>query len=83
MLFTFKIGRPLMSLGASVVWHHSLLLINGFDKTEAAVFSCRLCFLRAFHFISLLLSGIGTGKTNALRNSPLFLDCCYFNLYYI
>ena len=33
--------------GASVVWHHSLLLMNGFNKTEAAVFSCRLCF---FHF---------------------------------
>ena len=24
----------------------------GFNKTEAAVFSCRLCFLRAFPFIS-------------------------------
>ena len=29
-----------------VVWHHSLLLINSFNKTDAAVFSCRLCFLR-------------------------------------
>jgi len=37
-----------------VVWHHSLLLMNGFNKTEAAVFSYRLCFLRAFPFISLL-----------------------------
>ena len=37
-----------------VVWHHSLLLMNSFNKTEAAVFSCRLCFLRAFPFISLL-----------------------------
>jgi len=42
------------ALGASVVWHHSLLLMNSFNKTEAAVFSCRLCFLRAFHFISLV-----------------------------
>jgi len=42
------------ALGASVVWHHSLPLINSFDKIEAAVFSCRLCFLRAFLFISLL-----------------------------
>jgi len=25
-----------------------------FNKTEAAVFSCRLCFLRAFPFISLI-----------------------------
>ena len=37
-----------------VVWHHSLLLMNSFNKTEAAVFSCRLCFLRAFPFISFL-----------------------------
>jgi len=43
------------ALGASVVWHHSLPLINSFNKTEAAVFSCRLCFLRAFPFISLVL----------------------------
>jgi len=37
-----------------VVWHHSLLLMNSFNKTEAAVFSCRLSFLRAFPFISLI-----------------------------
>ena len=41
------------ALGASVVWHHSLPLMNSFNKTDAAVFSCRLCFLRAFPFISL------------------------------
>jgi len=29
--------------------------LNSFNKTEAAVFSCRLCFLRAFPFISLIL----------------------------
>jgi len=52
MLFTFENRVPLMRYGASVVWHHSLILMNGFNKTEAAVFSCRLCFLRAFHFIS-------------------------------
>jgi len=28
--------------------------MNSFNKTEAAVFSCRLCFLRAFPFISLV-----------------------------
>jgi len=28
--------------------------MNSFNKTEAAVFSCRLCFLRAFPFISLM-----------------------------
>jgi len=44
MLFTFENGVPLMRKGASVVWHHSLLLMNSF--------SCRLCFLRAFPFIS-------------------------------
>ena len=40
---------------ASLVWHHLLLLMNGFNKTEAAVFSCWLSFLRAFPFISLIL----------------------------
>ena len=40
--------------GASVVWHHSFLLMNGFNKTEDAVFSCRLSFLRAFPSISLI-----------------------------
>ena len=50
------------ALGASVAWHHSLLLMNGFNKTDAAVFSCRLWFLvnnfnnteAAFPFISLI-----------------------------
>jgi len=32
-----------------------LLLMNSFNKTETAVFSCRLCFLRAIPFISLSL----------------------------
>jgi len=30
------------------------VLMNGFNKTDAAVFSCRLCFLRAFPFIGLI-----------------------------
>jgi len=42
------------ALGASVVWHHALLLMNSFNKTETAVFSCRLYFLRAFPFIGLI-----------------------------
>jgi len=54
ILFTFDNGVLLMRLGASVVLHHSLLLMNSFNKTEAAIFSCRLCFLRAFPFISLI-----------------------------
>jgi len=29
--------------------------MNSFNKSEAAVFSCRLCFLRAFPFISLII----------------------------
>jgi len=29
------------------VWHLSLPLMNSFNKTEAAVFSFRPCFLRA------------------------------------
>ena len=58
MLFTFENGVPLMRKGASVVWHHSLLLMNSFNKTEDVVFSCRLCFLRAFPFISLKFADI-------------------------
>jgi len=46
------------------VWHHSLLLMNSFNKTEAAVFSCRLCFLRAFPFISLLSPSHHSEKAN-------------------
>ena len=38
----------------------SLLLMNGFNKTEAAVFSCRLCFLRAFLFISFISGRVDT-----------------------
>ena len=45
-LLTFENEVPLMRYGATVVWHHSLLSMNSFNKTEAAVFSCRLCFLR-------------------------------------
>ena len=55
ILFTFENGVPLMRQGASVVWHNSILLMNSFNKTKAAVFSCRLCFLRAFLFISLII----------------------------
>ena len=42
-----------MRFGASVVWHHLFLLVNSLNKTEAALFFCRLCFLRAFYLISL------------------------------
>jgi len=52
-----------------VVWHHSLLLMNSFNKTEAAVFSCRLCFLRAFPFISLMHND---ALANVLHNDSRF-----------
>jgi len=37
------------------MWHHSSLLMNSFNKTEAAVFLCRLCLLGAFPFISSIV----------------------------
>ena len=53
MLFTFENGVPLMRQGVIGVASFIKLLMNGFNKTEAAVFSCRLCFLGAFPFTSL------------------------------
>ena len=57
----------MLSSLASVVWHLSLPLMNTFNKTETAIFPCRLCFLRAFPFISLpeciqvvVMYGLGT-----------------------
>ena len=41
-----------------MVWHHSLLLMNSFNITEAVVFSCRLCFQRAFPLISLIVTNV-------------------------
>jgi len=43
------------ALGASVVCHLSLPLINSFNTTEAAFSPCKLCFLRPFPFISLIV----------------------------
>ena len=54
MLFTFGNRVPIMRYGASVVWHLSLPLIKSFNKTEAAICSWRLCFLRPLPFISLI-----------------------------
>jgi len=42
------------ALGASVVMHLLLSLMNSFSKTEAAIFPCRLYFLEDYHFTSLL-----------------------------
>jgi len=69
MLFKFENGVPLMRLGASVLWHHSLLLMNGFNKTEAAVFLCKLCFLRAFPFISFLYQKSARKSRNSRTHS--------------
>jgi len=39
----------------SVVWHLSLPLMNSFNKTRAAIFPCRVCFLKSFSFSQLNL----------------------------
>ena len=59
-------------LGTVFNYTGSFVLMNSFNKTEAAVFSCRLCFLRAFPFISLnqeTLAGKGLKALNVLLNS--------------
>jgi len=53
------------------MWHHSLLLMNSFNKTEAAVFSCRLCFLGAYPFISLI---VRTSNTLTELTFDLYFD---------
>jgi len=60
-----------------VVWHHSLLLMNSFKKTDAAVFSCRLCFLRAFPLISLILLTIAgfSACVAAVKDRPVLHHC--------
>ena len=55
VMFTFENRVLLMRYAASVVWHLSLPLMISFNKTEAAIFPCRLCNLRAFPCISLLI----------------------------
>jgi len=74
-LFTFENGVPLMRYGVAVVWHYSLPLMNGFNKTEPAVFSCRLCFLRAFPFISLLSNSFFFLLCTKVTKRSF--DCCH------
>jgi len=64
-----------------MVWHHSLPLMNSFNKTEAAVFSCRLCFLRAFPFISLMI--INNSRLQLWKRTILLNACVmvYFIVY--
>jgi len=44
MLSTLQNIVPLMRYGTSVVWRLSLLLINSFNKNDAAYFPKHLCF---------------------------------------
>jgi len=53
MLLTFENGVPLMRSGASVVWHHLLLLMNSFNKTEAAAFLVQAMLPKGFPFHQL------------------------------
>ena len=53
----FKNRILLMRYGASMLWHLSLPLMSSFIKTAAAIFHCRLCFLRAFPFTRCTVSG--------------------------
>jgi len=56
MVFTFENGVPLMRKGASVVWHHSLLLMNSFNKTEAAVFFVQVMLPEGIPFHQFIIS---------------------------
>ena len=65
------------ALGASVVWHLSFPLTNSFNKTEAAVFAFRPCFLRAtlssvqYNLLQLVLSACMT----AVKCRPVLHHC--------
>jgi len=50
--YTKNPNRSLPHYLLTVKRQYQISLMNSFNKTEAAVFSCRLCFLRAFRFIS-------------------------------
>ena len=54
ILFTFENIVSLLSQRASLVRHLLLPLIISFNKTEAAVFPCRLRFLRDFRYPNLV-----------------------------
>jgi len=58
-----------MRNGASVVWH-LLPLMNSFNKTEAAVFSCRLCFWGPFLSSVLLVYSINAGLRGSKERQP-------------
>jgi len=62
---------------STCVWHLSFPLINRFNKTEAAVFPCRLCFLRAFLFISLIKHVLHCFRTGHFVMVPINLTCLH------
>jgi len=53
MLLTFEnSAHALVVWCGSVVWHLSLPRMKSFNNTQAAVFPCMLCFIKAFAFLS-------------------------------
>jgi len=49
--------------------------MNSFNKTKAAIFLCRHCFLRAFPFISLiLLTTVGNESESKRDLQATYLD---------
>jgi len=50
MLFTFENGVSLMRWGASVMWHHSLLLMNNFNKNRGCCFLVQAMLPEGFPF---------------------------------
>ena len=59
------------------MWHHSLPLMSSFNKTEAAVFSCRLYFLRAFPFISLIYLTCSRSVGTECVQEHIFNQCAF------
>jgi len=64
-----------------VVWHLLLPLMNIFNKTETAVFPCRLYFLEAFHFTVNFRSAVHNVlalQSGDLRSNPH--ESLYYNV---
>jgi len=53
-----------------VIILYVVVYMNSFNKTEVAVFSCRLCFLMAFPFISLIIIKVNISKKSVHKNLP-------------
>jgi len=54
--------------------------MNSFNKTEAAVFSCRLCFLRAFPFIiEEMYKNVADKADRVMLNGPTTKKTPYKN----